>query len=125
MRVVQFEAFTVVIFEFAVPLDKRPYLFGIEFLDTQDVILEMSRRIEGCGIIGTIVLNDEDAIFVKELAQIDAVLVVVDTEYIGIEPYLTTSERRMAFLTEGDRLDVEASPLGFAVKYTTFDPGLP
>ena len=67
----------------------------------------MGCRIERSGIIGSIVLNDEDTIFVEELTEIDTVLVVVDAEYVGIEPNLTASEGGVTFLAERDGLDVE------------------
>ena len=105
--IVEFETLAVVVFEFTVPLDERPYLLRFPFLNAEDVIVEVGGEVIRRGVIGTIVIDDEDTLFVKELAQIDAVLVVVDTQHVGIEPNLTTADGGMAFLLEGDGLDVK------------------
>ena len=107
LRVVQTETLAVVVFEFAIPLDERPHFLRIKFLDAQDIIFEMGGEVKGGGIIRTIVLDDEDAIFVVELAEVESVLVVVDAQHIGIEPDLTSAEGRMSFLLEGNRFDFE------------------
>ncbi len=48
----------------------------------------------------------QDAIFVPELAQIVTLSVVVDAQHVGVEPHLAAAQRRVAFLFEGNRLDV-------------------
>ena len=89
-----------------VPLDERPHFLRIQFLDTQDIVFEMSREFERSGIVGSFVGQNEYAIFIQEFAQIDAMFVVVDTQHIRIEPNLASTKCGMTFLLECDRLNV-------------------
>ena len=66
----------------------------------------MGCEVKGGGIIRTVGVDDEDAVFVIELAQIHAVLVIVDTQHIGVEPYFASAEGGMPFLLEGDGFDL-------------------
>ena len=76
IRIIEFEALAVVVFEFAVPLDERPNFIGIKFFDAQDVILEMRSKVKGGGVIRTILIDDEDTIFIPELTEVDTMLVI-------------------------------------------------
>ena len=80
----------------------------------------MGGKIERSGIIGTIIIDDKDTISVPELTQIDSMFVVVDTQHVGIEPYLTSTQRRMTFLLQGDILHVELRQ-HIASRSTRFD----
>ena len=88
-------------------MNQTPYLLGIPFLDAQDIVLEVRREVETRRVVRTVVLDDEDTVFVVELTEVDSVLVIVDAQHVWIEPHLASAERRTAFLLEGDRLDVE------------------
>ena len=67
----------------------------------------MRSEVIGSGVIGTIVIDDEDPLFIEELTEVGTMLVVVNTQHIGIEPDLTAADGRMAFLLESDGLDFE------------------
>ena len=46
LRVIEFEPLTVVVFKFAVLLNKRPYFLGGEFFYTEDIVFEMSCEVK-------------------------------------------------------------------------------
>ena len=105
IRIIEFEALAIIELEFAVPLDERPDLLRLPFLNAEDVVLKMGSEVKGGGIIGTIIIDDEDAVFIPELAEVDAVFIVVDAQHIGVEPHFASAERGVTFLLEGNGLD--------------------
>ena len=68
-----------------------PYFVRLVFLQTEDVVLIVVVQVEVGQIEVAVIENDENLVFVVELAQIVAVLVVVKAFDIRIEPYLPTA----------------------------------
>ena len=64
----------------------------VEFLYAKDIILIVVIRIKVCKVEITILQYYEDALVIAELTDVVAMLFVVDSVYVGVEPYLTSTE---------------------------------
>ena len=71
------ETFAVVVAEVGIPHGKRPDFVGIELLDAQDIRSEMCGEFEGGKVVVARGGDDENAVFVPELAEVGALRVVV------------------------------------------------
>ena len=67
----------------------------------------MGGEVKRSSVVPAVLGQYQDTILVIELAEIHAVLVIVDTQHILIEPYFASAEGRVPLLLEGNRLYLE------------------
>ena len=84
---------------------RRPNLFGLEFLDAQNIIFEMVVRVEGRDVEIAIRQHHEHLVVVGKFTEQPSVFVEIQTAHIGVEPNFPTSERRMAVTLQTDAMD--------------------
>ena len=80
--------------------DSCPRLISIKLLYAENVIFVMV----GCVKVGNIELSilkyHKDAVLVRELSKVTAMVFVVDTVDIWVEPYLTSTQGRVSVALE-------------------------
>ena len=79
-----------------------PYLVGVELLNDAYIIFVVVAQVEVTVVEVTVVQNDQYGVFTLEFAQIFTSSVIVEAEYVTVEPYFTPAEGRTAFLFQGN-----------------------
>ena len=83
---------------------RRPHLFGLEFLDAQDVVLEMVVRVERGDVEIAVVEYHEHLVVVGKFAEKASVLVEIQSLYVGVEPHLPPAECGVAMTLQADAM---------------------
>ena len=81
---------------------RTPHLVGIEFLDDADSRFVVVVQVEVGRIEFPVLHDNENEVFAMEFAQIRSPFIVIQTEYIRVEPYLSSTEGRTTSLLQDD-----------------------
>ena len=70
--------------------------------DAQDIVVKVRSGIKVVEVIVAFGCDNKYAVVIIELAEISALLIVIDAQHIGIKPHFASAQCRVTFLLEGD-----------------------
>ena len=81
---------------------RRPWFVNNKLLYSEDIVLIVVGSIKVRDVEITVLKDDKNAVLVRELTKIVAVIFVVDAVDIWVKPHLSSTECRMTMTLQGD-----------------------